>query len=792
MSLNFLELSKSDKSNRIKNDKFLGLVNKKILLAAIGVAFAFVFCLLIIHIIQPNLLFMPLEIGLVILIDLYLAYLALSQPKNKQFFLFWVLIALATFDISYLLAKYQYNSIAVASIHAYPLALLIGLSFWLHPISLHWFKKISKGNKERDNPKRNTNGGEAETERIKQKRWQEIQQKLPALSKIPLLRTFIRWGCGNGWIRLTLFCVIIVIFVAIRLPYFNDSFFIRLHPDKNVSYVPAAQEMYNAKNPFVFRNPAYTGVFGTMEEQQYKSFWRMPILEWTLAPFFALENYFSIEEIVRIYLTLAGIFILLNVYILIKKIFSPLVALSVTFLFSLTPLFNLITWITTLDLPALVFLLVALNLYFHQRKELAFIMLGFALTSKLSFIVIGLPIFCFLILFTEKERIIYWIKLSLLAFLPLGLFNVFLQQTPSQPDRITKNLLLFFLYLMSLGVAFVITKGPFTQLLKKIQKIKYLWYVSLGVIGITLVILLAMVLEKYFLSLSDQFLTDSRLVLISDFYTVLLSRISFMSIPTVTLLFIVALVLCWMLPRNKLKILFSFFLTSLVFLILASKSIRFAWYYNHFFILTIFLFVAGLFYQIEKRFSSHRYLKILLIVGLVIISSLHLNPNPSYVLESRLSKENIQRFIKIVDEKTDVNGKILNFASIYRIFYFYANRPIVSLGSIKNPGQLQQIRNDIKELGFYEAMQTYDIHLMIDTSGQDNLISLAYLFTEDTNQIATERTDLILAKLYDDVEYYDNSVQEIYKEIDLRQYFKEIGKFEDVVIYEIIPGPDKS
>ena len=88
MTLNFLELSKSDKSNRIKNDKFLGLVNKKILLAAICVAFAFVFCLLIIRIIQPNLLFMPLEIGLVILIDLYLAYQALSQPKNKQFFLF--------------------------------------------------------------------------------------------------------------------------------------------------------------------------------------------------------------------------------------------------------------------------------------------------------------------------------------------------------------------------------------------------------------------------------------------------------------------------------------------------------------------------------------------------------------------------------------------------------------------------------------------------------------------------------------------------------------------------------
>ncbi|PIS42836.1 MAG: hypothetical protein COT24_01415, partial [Candidatus Kerfeldbacteria bacterium CG08_land_8_20_14_0_20_40_16] len=781
-----LELSKSDKSNRIKNDKFLGLVNKKILLAAICVAFAFVFCLLIIRIIQPNLLFMPLEIGLVILIDLYLAYQALSQPKNKQFFLFWVLIALATFDISYLLAKYQYNSIAVASIHAYPLALLIGLGFWLHPISLHWFKKISKGNKERDNPKRNTNGGEDETERIKQKRWQEIRQKFPTLSTIPLLRTLIRWGCGNGWIKFAVFCVIIVIYIIIRLPYFNDSFFIRLHPDKNVSYVPAAQEMYNAKNPFVFRNPAYTGVFETMEEQQYKSFWRMPVLEWTLAPFFALENYFSNEEIVRIYLTLAGIFILLNVYILIRKIFSSFVALSVTFLFSLTPLFNLLTWITTLDLPALVFLLVALNLYFHQRKELAFLMLGFALTSKLSFIVIGLPIFCFLILFTEKERIIYWIKLALLAFLPLGLFNVFLQQTPSQPDRLTKNLLLFFLYLISLGVAFIIIKGPFTRLLQKIQKLKSLWYISLGVTGVILVILLTVILQKYFLSLSDQFLTDSRLILISDFYTVLLSRICFMSIPTVMLLFIIALVLCWTLPRNKLKILFSFFLASLVFLVMASKSIRFAWYYNHFFILTIFLFVAGLFYQIEKQLSCHRYLKVLLIAIILAASSLHLYPKPAYVLENKLTQDHIQQLISIIEENTNNGSKILIYASEYRTLFLYNNKLYLQLGAQNDPAIVQKIKNDIKELGFYEAMNKYNINLMVDKRYQDNFISLTSLFSEDIDQDAYNRTKIIQSKLFKNKNNYDEDTRNLYNELNIKRYFKNIGSVQDVAIYKII------
>ena len=102
-----------------------------------------------------------------------------------------------------------------------------------------------------------------------------------------------------------------------------------------------------------------------------------------------------------------------------------------------------------------------------------------------------------------------------------------------------------------------------------------------------------------------------------------------------------------------------------------------------------------------------------------------------------------------------------------------------------DPGQ-GFIKNDIKELGFYEAMNKYNINLMVDKRYQDNFISLTSLFSEDIDQDAYNRTKIIQSKLFKNKNNYDEDTRNLYNELNIKRYFKNIGSVQDVAIYKII------
>lgn len=576
-------------------------------------------------------------------------------------------------------------------------------------------------------------------------------------------------------------------FFLIRLPFFNDSFYLRFHPGKYVSYVPIAQEMYKAANPFVFKNPVYTGIFGSAFDQAFISFWRMPILEWTLAPFFALEDLLTIEAIVRTYLTLVGIFVIINFYFLLKKLFSQSSAMITTLLLVLTPLFNLLTWTTTLDLPAIVFLLVALNLYLRNHKNLSFLVLGFAFSIKLSFVIIGLPFFGFLILFSKKERLFSWLKLGFLSFLPLALFKLLLQNTPSNPMALGNNIFLVILFFTLLFIIYSQTQQKLSLIFNNIQENRFWRYflIPVGIFGV--ITTGSALLWNSFKSLGTQFLTDAELILNFDFYSVLIERIRLMSISFVDLLFICSIPLTLRLRRKKTFLLLSMLFSSLIYLVLASKSIRFAWYYNHFFILTIFTFFASFIYQLENRILFKTYTSPILTVCIISIVLFQFGVKPTSVFETKLNHSQINLLVKTIESKTGFNSKLIYLSSEYKVFYLYTKKPFVPISSMTSTADLAKIRKEIDNYGFYKAMNNHGVSLLIDKEQQDNFISLTYLFSDEFDKTSTERTNLILTKLDEEIEYYDEPIREDYQRVMPQQYFKQLKTVNGVAIYEIVP-----
>ncbi|USN53987.1 MAG: glycosyltransferase family 39 protein [Candidatus Nomurabacteria bacterium] len=629
----------------------------------------------------------------------------------------------------------------------------------------------------------------AHDEDSSEKLYRKIRFSHSRFSRIPLLPTLFILFRKKNVLSIFLLALILLNYFAIRVPYFHDSFFIKLHPGKYVSYVPVAQEMYEAKNPFVFRNPAYAGIFGSAEDQEYGTFWRMPVLEWTLAPFFSLRSYFSDESIVRIYLTIVGSFILGSIFLLTRRLFSPLVAIALTYIFSLTPVFNLLTWTTTLDATALCFLLCSVNLYLYGKRDASFIILGFAFLCKLSFVVIGGPLLALLVLFLEKEKMLHLIKLALASFSPYIFFTLFLRSLPAHADEWGRNITMLVVFLLLVLGIYLVLKYPFTKALRLLQRNKKVWRTSLISTGAFFLLLSLFFLRKSLQALGGEFLTDTSLLLNVDFYLQLFDRVRYMSTPFISFVFFISLGTFWFLPRKKFYILLTFFFTSFIFLILASKSIRFAWYYNHIFVLTMVLFVGGVLYQIEKNLVLSKKSTIATFTLILLTMGLTLNPTPEYFLQSKLSQLEVQAIRDVILKNSDANSKAMTYSSEYRVLYLYTHQPFVQLSAISNQAELESLRKDISDLGFPGAMEKYHLSTFIDTKGQNNFISLLYLFTDSTDKIATDRSDLILSKLYEDVEYYDENEENLNTKIDPSKYFQAIGSVQGVSVYEIIDPP---
>ncbi len=540
------------------------------------------------------------------------------------------------------------------------------------------------------------------------------------------------------------FLLIVLNFIFYRLPFFTQPFNSQFNPDKYVTYVPIAQNMAKANNPFLFKNQAYASVLSLGNEQNFSCFWRLPLFDWGLALFFKAAGVLPIEALVRIYLTILGIIFLFLFFLFFQKLFTTPIAVLSAFFLSLTPLFHLLTWLTTLDLPALIFLFLALNFFIRGRRNLAYVLLGFSIITKLSFLIIGLSLF-FVLALKEKRPFLALADFLLFASLPIIGWRLFIYYLPQFPQSIILKYLFVCLFFAFIFFAYrLFNKVNFSKL--NLSPKAEVW-LFLGLAG-WLAALFWFAYQDDILKLPALFLTDKKLLFDFQFYQILLKRFKqinldflYYSAP--------AAVLFWpFLPRRQRLYLRAFFFSSLLFFVLSSKSIRFAIYYNHIFVLTNILLLAGWLYlfvysvKIKKSFKAALIVLLLIIVFQTAFGKIFVVYKPNFYL-APIAK--ISRFIK---SKTAPTDKILAFSSKYKTAFLYSGRPVILVSDIISDQQvLTQLRKEINDYGFKQAMASHQIKFLLANKDDKDFSQLTYLFSPDLKPEMPLRTEKILEKL---------------------------------------------
>src|SRR3972149_1015779 len=228
----------------------------------------------------------------------------------------------------------------------------------------------------------------ARQEEIEEKRRETKFAKMyPGVSRLWGVRGIVRWMYKEGWWDIIGLIIILILFAFIRVPYMDNSFAGLPHSDKYATYLPNLINMYNSGNPFLNQNFAYTSILN-INQTSYPGFYRIPFFGWAFLPFMPLTELISLEILIRSLLTVMGMILLFLIYLFFKKVIDKKMALFGVLLLAINPLFQLITYVTVEDLPALLSMFIALNLYLNKKKNLSYVFCGLSILAKDSFLLI--------------------------------------------------------------------------------------------------------------------------------------------------------------------------------------------------------------------------------------------------------------------------------------------------------------------------------------------------------------------------------------------------------------------
>lgn len=652
------------------------------------------------------------------------------------------------------------------------------------------FALMTLWNKRKDIQKKIVASKEREEERLVEHK-EMLMAKFPKLKKKKFTTRVLTHLSPRNLLYVMGFLVVVLIFVSIRSPHINNAFGGLYNSSKVVSYVPIAQEMYKAKNPFLFSNPAYTALYEKTTDQRYESFWRLPVLEWTLAPWLAFENVLPFEITIRTYLTFVGVIFLALFFAFISKLFDKRMALLATFFMALTSFFHVITWVTTADFWAIIFIMLALNLHIRKKERWAYIAVGLAVIIKISFGIIGLGLFGFLAL-AGREKMKQLVTFGFLAAVPYIGLQIFIRRIPANPDHILENSLRILLFVLLLIGSVYLTKRYTKTVQELLHKKRVKFAIAIGIIVIAGAVVYFG--QSTFLKLAPKFLTDSELLFNPNLYKQLFSRIQFINLPILNFFFWPSIMILFFTKGIMRKYLLALASGSAVFMILASKSINFHWYYNHIFIITCITFIVGFIYLIlysipKTKFRFAIYAGIFLLFVIIAI--------PSYSTPDRINlyrvdalARNMKYMSEYILERSTPEEKHLRLSSTYTMFYLYTGQPFRSLNGLEGE-ELEKIRRDIKEKGFYKAFTDLNFHYLVAWQGEvddDDLINILYLFTDEVEPQAYDRTEIILSRLEGRSLEYKNKTQILYEKYDPQQYFEKEEIVDGITIFKIVPG----
>lgn len=608
------------------------------------------------------------------------------------------------------------------------------------------------------------------------KREMEFAEMYPGISRVWGVRGIVKWMHKEGWWYSAGLIIILILFAFIRIPYMDNSFAGVPNSDKYATYLPNLINMYNSGNPFLNQNFAYTSILDNNQTSS-SGFGTIPFFGWAFLLFMPLTELISLEILIRSLLTALGMFLLFLIYLFFKKVIDKKMALFGILLLAINPVFQLITYITVMDLPALLFMFIALNLYLNKNKNLSYVFCGLSILAKDSFLLITFPALALLILFEEKKDIYNLIKLIFFSMLPMFLSLILINPIPSKTfvEGIFRVLLMvFFIYIF-----YTVIKNNDLNIKEWINSFNRKFRYFPIFLLVFIFILVGLVYKDRIIDLSSEFLTDEDLIFNWAMYFKILIDILIQVPSFLFLVFPFGLLLSILNKRGR-KISLAILFSGGIYLIVASKVIFFHYYYKHIFVFILVLYFLYIISFMNKT-RINNAIKIFLIFMVVIILII-----PSYKSSIDLLDLNIEgthEMSEYLENNFNKSYIILANQDITKIFTIYNNVKI-DRGSYKKSIIL---RDGIKNKGFVETFHQYNARYYL-SQGEGDFKEFTHLFMEELDiDRSSRRKDLILDRLgqRNYYSYYSTDFDQSFEEYRPDQYFKLEKMIGDWYLYKI-------
>ena len=595
----------------------------------------------------------------------------------------------------------------------------------------------------------------------------------PRIYNTPIVGRVGSWAYSNGLFYLLLLFMILLLFTMIKFPFLSLPF-TGDHSMKYSTYVEPALYM-SQKNDLLWYQKKYAADPVTNPEGILHKFSNLPLFEWGLVLTYKVIPFGTIEFKSRLFTHVIGIFILIFAYIFLKKWLPKKLALLTVFLMAINPVISFSTYVTVLDSLAILCMFISLtvlNNYFENRKiEFLFwagIVFGIGNSIKYPLLLWLSPISFFLIYYRKKNNInlirdyLIYNFLGVLVIITNNTTVGILIQSPK------KAMIFFILWILFYIIIYILLKKREMMLNNYIEKIYMHRKMQVPILFLAVISIVITLKYMNIDKLSEEFLTDYSLIFNYRLYKYMLFN-QFKVYMTRNIFWIGMAGLIILIVSKQLetkKIIFSFLAGSLVYWVIAAKSIFFHNYYTIIIMITFSLLASFGIYYLISNLSSYRVKIITLLFFFILIFS----PAHDETISKIGRHDNISDIIKYIQDKTGEKDIIINEGWLSPLV-IYTGRAFIQPATLLN----DKIREEIKTFGFSETMRKYHIKYLFSENENPYYNDFAPFFS---NTKITEPS----GSTYNRSIYIYKTIGEKNPEID-----KNLREIEDVVIQYRIP-----
>ncbi len=551
---------------------------------------------------------------------------------------------------------------------------------------------------------------DAETQRdriAEARRREHLLTGHPRLARMPIIGWLVTSLYSHGIAYIFALICILIVFTAIKMPYFGLPF-TGEHASKYNTYVEPAMYMSEHNNPLWYQlryvaNPLHN------PDGIRPMFNTLPVLEWGLFLAYEFLPFGSLEVKTRLASHIIGILILVCGYVFFYRWVPKSMALLITGLTAVNPVIHLATFVTVLDSVVIVFMFVSLSLlsdYLESRDTRrlywAALVFGLGTSVKYSLFLWLAPIAGCLIWYRSDsvERSVrdagIYVGLSLL---PVVMTRTTVRYLPGSPMFGMVGLGMWIIAYALLYSLLPVWEGRITYQVQRLLKAKLaLTFVGLSVVVMGLGVTQVLGLHNY----ADKFLTDGHLLLnykmykymawhqFKEYMTPIVFKIGMLGIA----------ILCLAKGTRLKRVSFAFCSGSLVYWVLASKSMFFHVYYTLIIMITFSLLAGTAIYYVMTAMDRPLMKGLfLLFFGALIV------PRTLEATAHRLGRyEDISEVIAFVLNNTQRSDIIIH-EEYYTPVTIYTGRAFVRAFQLAD----DKFRDDVRKIGFAATMAKYRV-----------------------------------------------------------------------------------